>query len=69
MSNDINTLKAGDVVVLNSGGPKMTIRFIDSLDDRMPHANCTWFHIDGNNNVVSPHRVEGRFAVNCLKKV
>jgi uncharacterized protein YodC (DUF2158 family) len=37
--------KAGDVVKLKSGGPKMTVDFID-LD--IEKVGCTWF--EGNNN-------------------
>jgi uncharacterized protein YodC (DUF2158 family) len=34
-----NQIKAGDVVQLNSGGPKMTVSWIDELGN----AWCVWF--------------------------
>jgi len=37
-----NELKTGDVVVLKSGGPQMTVNFIEEGSDP-PSAYCTWF--------------------------
>lgn len=34
-----NTYKVGDVVVLKSGGPEMTVYEIQNSD----YVNCTWF--------------------------
>jgi uncharacterized protein YodC (DUF2158 family) len=36
-------LKAGDVVQLKSGGPKMTIEEIDTYDGDHNKASCVWF--------------------------
>ena len=36
--------KAGDVVCLRSGGPDMTIEFVESgLDAEYPRVSCVWF--------------------------
>ncbi len=41
------TLKIGDVVMLKSGGPKMTVTGVDKeASTREPLVNCMWF--DGN---------------------
>jgi uncharacterized protein YodC (DUF2158 family) len=42
-------MKPGDVVVLNSGGPKMTISSIDSAG-----AFCIWFSGDKRDQQVFP---------------
>ncbi len=36
-------LKPGDVVMLKSGGPEMTIDTIDTFDMHGPGALCQWF--------------------------
>lgn len=36
-------MKIGDVVMLKSGGPEMTIQSIDSED----HVVCYWFEVEG----------------------
>lgn len=53
----VNEIKAGDVVVLKSGGPSMTV---NSVGDRYGtlSAYCTWF--DGKK------QVEGVFPVTSL---
>lgn len=49
----MNKFKAGDVVTLNSGGPKMTVSSIDSSTGKIW---CTWFvtssvvYIDNGNS-------------------
>jgi uncharacterized protein YodC (DUF2158 family) len=51
-------VKAGDVVRLKSGGPKMTVVEVD-VDGRV--AICTWFDADG--------KLQGdRFPVEILRK-
>ena len=43
----MDEFKAGDVVVLKSGGPSMTVRSVFMhATDRVPIAECTWF-LDG----------------------
>jgi len=39
MSNDF---KPGDIVELNSGGPKMTVKKLEQWDGLM-RAHCDWF--------------------------
>lgn len=51
-------LKVGDVVILRSGGPKMTIEWIE---DRERVASVVWFK---ENEAQSKH-----FALAVLKKV
>lgn len=48
-------MKPGDIVVLKSGGPKMTVERLNGLD-----AACVWF---GDEGIV--HTSE--FPVACLK--
>ena len=45
--------KAGDVVQLKSGGPKMTIREIENWDGG-PRAWCKWFHGNDSKEDVFP---------------
>ena len=67
----MNEFKVGDVVTLNSGGPKMTISSIGS-DGTI---SCTWFFIssvlyvaNGEHNVYSgPY--ENEFSVGSLTLV
>lgn len=45
-----NDFKVGDVVILKSGGPRMTIEGIDKYGlSTVKKALCTWF--DGNKKV------------------
>ena len=53
-------VKAGDVVQLKSGGPEMTVNFVEN-DGGTEVAACTWF--------VNSKRENGRFAVATLKLV
>jgi uncharacterized protein YodC (DUF2158 family) len=39
----MNEFKPGDVVVLKSGGPAMTVESIGRSEDGQPRARCTWF--------------------------
>jgi uncharacterized protein YodC (DUF2158 family) len=54
-----NQFKPGDVVVLRSGGPKMTVMRVgkDSFD--APSLLCVWFE--------GTKREEGRFHADALK--
>lgn len=52
------SFKAGDVVRLKSGGPKMTITAIDG-NGGMQKAICAWF--DG------PRKIEDAFALEALE--
>jgi len=64
MSDEI---KVGDVVVLNSGGPKMTVAAVDAygFDETTLSANCDWFVADK-----APWKKEnGTFPLTSLKKV
>ena len=61
-------MKKGDIVILKSGGPKMTIHDIDnwkyihsSSDYEKDEAKCFWF--DGNS------QKEGVFSLAALKVV
>ena len=55
-----NEIKAGDVVQLKSGGPKMTVTDV-ALSNGVMTAWCSWF--DGNKNQ------SGTFPVVSLKHV
>jgi uncharacterized protein YodC (DUF2158 family) len=46
MSND--AIKAGDVVQLKSGGPKMTVEKIYQTPSRKTMVHCKWFDKDNN---------------------
>jgi uncharacterized protein YodC (DUF2158 family) len=37
---DIHEISAGDVVILKTGGPKMTI---ERIDDKTARVSCVWF--------------------------
>lgn len=50
-----NELKEGDVVMLKSGGPKMTVETIGQYDYENK-AYCTWF--DGNKKVSDLFKLE-----------
>lgn len=39
---DIHEISAGDVVILKTGGPKMTVEKIDNTTARL---GCVWFSI------------------------
>jgi uncharacterized protein YodC (DUF2158 family) len=41
-------LCVGDVVVLKSGGPKMTITYIDSVNYETPSASVIWINQFGS---------------------
>ncbi|MGB8801159.1 MAG: DUF2158 domain-containing protein [Candidatus Acidiferrales bacterium] len=51
---------AGDIVVLKSGGPNMTISRFETLNNSQ-HAVCTWFTTDGKKEVST-------FSVAALKR-
>ena len=53
------SFKPGDVVQLNSGGPKMTVEAVQS--DRT--LRCVWFHEDGNQD----HGVFAQVALRSAK--
>ena len=53
-------IKAGDVVELKSGGPQMTVNFVED-DSGSMIAACTWFE--------GPKKQSGRFPVHTLKLV
>lgn len=55
----MSKFKAGDVVVLNSGGPQMTVESYSTNDPQK--LTCTWF--DKNNERKSEH-----FQEAALKK-
>lgn len=42
--------KAGDVVQLKSGGPKMTVSWIDTDVTGDPVVHCSWFDATGNEH-------------------
>lgn len=42
MANEKNEIKAGDVVTLKSGGPKMTVEEV-VVDQGRTICPCTWF--------------------------
>lgn len=50
--------KVGDVVQLNSGGPKMTITYISEILEETA-AMCEWY---GNNGIQAD-----KFPVECIK--
>lgn len=50
--------KAGDVVQLKSGGPKMTVSYVREWQGQM-EANCDWFEGTTNHS--------GSFPVTSLK--
>jgi len=50
-------IKAGDVVQLKSGGPQMTVNFVEKDE-----AACTWF-----DDKMKPQH--GRYPVTSLKQV
>jgi len=57
--------KAGDVVELNSGGPKMTFTGFDKMfidDNQKPFAFCQWWD-QASNSFKSD-----RFSVSTIKK-
>lgn len=57
-------IKAGDVVQLKSGGPKMTANWVEDQYGTMS-ANCDWFVQDK-----APWKKEnGTFPVTSLKKL
>ena len=56
-----NTFVIGDVVVLKSGGPKMTIQNLGQYVETNNGAYCKWFE----GTTVK----EDLFDANCLKKV
>lgn len=58
MANE-NDFKIGDVVTLKSGGPKMTVYFLDSSKD---YIYCTW------HSVSEDSFKERKFKSNCLIK-
>jgi uncharacterized protein YodC (DUF2158 family) len=51
----MSSFKVGDTVQLKSGGPIMTVSFLEEQDSR-----CFWFSKDD-------HRMEGIFPVETLK--
>ena len=53
----MDELEVGDVVKLKSGGPKMTIKWLEPLT----LANCQWF--------VGDTLKEGNFSLASLQKV
>jgi uncharacterized protein YodC (DUF2158 family) len=53
-------IKAGDVVQLKSGGPEMTVNFVESSSG-MEEAACSWF--------VNNKKESSRFPVATLKLV
>jgi uncharacterized protein YodC (DUF2158 family) len=53
-------IKAGDVVQLNSGGPKMTVQKVEAIDGAIS-AWCQWF--DEKNKPQSQ-----QFVLTSLKK-
>ena len=54
-------IKAGDQVILKSGGPTLTVRNVGEYDSEKDCAFCEWF--DGTKN---KHAV---FALITLKKI
>ncbi|MGL6635861.1 YodC family protein [Aeromonas veronii] len=44
------TYSIGDVVYLNSGGPYMTVTYVDALDNEL---RCKWF-FNGQENGFDP---------------
>ena len=72
MANDTNGLSAGDVVTLNSGGPKMVIQ---SMHD--DGATCVWFNQYGSAVINSEEALplygeqpsSYKFSCHALKKV
>ena len=54
-------IKAGDIVQLKSGGPKMTVSKIgNTLGGTVPHAWCDWFE--------SSKKVDSYFPLTSLKR-
>jgi uncharacterized protein YodC (DUF2158 family) len=53
-------IKAGDVVQLKSGGPTMTVNFVEN-DSGTLVAGCTWF--------IKDKKQVGRFSVTTLKLI
>lgn len=47
MKKGVDEFKPGDVVILKSGGPKMTVRHIEEHGYTKGHVQCTWF--DGSS--------------------
>lgn len=45
-------MKVGDVVVLKSGGPNMTITYAGGSEGKV---DCSWFNKDGGNFTVHSH--------------
>lgn len=39
----MNEIKPGDIVVLKSGGPSMTVESVATQTDLIKKAKCTWF--------------------------
>jgi uncharacterized protein YodC (DUF2158 family) len=50
------TLKAGDVVQLKSGGPLMTVNFVEN-EGGAEIAACTWFIKDKQQGRSTPNRI------------
>lgn len=67
MTDENTSLQPGDVVMLKSGGPHMTVDMIakfvifDSVTEKHPKAKCSWF--DGIK------RCTEKFELHSLKKV
>jgi uncharacterized protein YodC (DUF2158 family) len=53
-------MKVGDVVVLNSGGPRMVINEINKGTD---YINCTWFDDDNLPHSASFHQAMVKFPL------
>lgn len=51
-------MKTGDIVILNSGGPAMTISYID-VRESGTYARCEWITDDGKVN-------SREFPIECL---
>lgn len=58
-------IKAGDVVQLKSGGPKMTVKMVDRWGaDDFDSAACDWFVTDGKGGW---KKEEGIYALTSLQ--
>jgi len=58
--------KVGDVVVLKSGGPKMTIEKIEQSNSNNTDVKCVWFnHLQGGDEQLK----DGKFVSDTLKSL
>ena len=59
MDNSKETVKVGDVVMIKSGGPEMTVVRVFENPDKKDMAECQWFQ----NNQLK----KGEFSLDVLK--